>query len=99
MNNYPVLWTNEALNDLDLIYEFYIKISAKVAKEIIAEIILKTGELRFAEQYQMDDLNPKYRRIIVKHYKVLYKLIKNTIFVIAVFDCRRNPKDLKKRLK
>lgn len=94
MNNFNILWTKESEKDIDAIYDFYFEKSPKYALEIIAEIIFETEKLVFSEQYQLDDINPNYRRIIVGHYKILYRICENLIVIFSVFDCRSNPKKL-----
>ena len=96
MNNFEIIWTFESDLDLNEIYEFYFEKSPKVAFQLIQEIVLETEKLVFAKQFQLDEINPNYRRIIVRNYKVLYRLIENEIVVFAVFDCRQNPIKLKK---
>jgi len=45
----------------------------------------------FAKQYQVDDINPKYRRIVVRDFKVLYKEANNRIAIIDIVSCRQSP--------
>lgn len=39
----------------------------------------------------MDDVNPKYRRIVVRDYKVLYKEVEKRIVVIDIVGSRQSP--------
>jgi plasmid stabilization system protein ParE len=89
-----VVWTFEAENDLDDIYEFYLQVSHKIALKIISEIILETDKIIFLEEFQVDEINSKYRRIIVRHFKILYRVVSNEIVIFAVFDSRQNPEKL-----
>ena len=89
-----VVWTFEAENDLDDIYEFYLQVSDKIALKIISEIILETDKIIFLEEFQVDEINSKYRRIIVRHFKILYRVVSNEIVIFAVFDSRQNPEKL-----
>ena len=76
-------------------YEFYFEKSPEVAFQLIQVIVLETEKLVFAKQFQLNEINPNYRRIIIGNYKVLYRIIENEIVVFAVFDCRQNPIKLK----
>ena len=89
-----VVWTFEAENDLDDIYEFYLQVSDKIALKIISEIILETDKIVFLEEFQVDEINSKYRRIIVRHFKILYRVVTNEIVIFGVFDSRQNPEKL-----
>ena len=89
-----VVWTFEAENDLDDIYEFYLQVSDEIALKIISEIILETDKIVFLEEFQVDEINSKYRRIIVRHFKILYRVVSNEIVIFAVFDSRQNPEKL-----
>ena len=94
MFNLNVIWTFETEKDLDEIYEFYLQVSDKIALKIISEIILETDKIIFLEEFQVDEINSKYRRIIVRHFKILYRVVSNEIVIFAVFDSRQNPEKL-----
>ncbi len=93
-SDWHLVWTVAAEKDVDAIYEFYEVISREVALKIITEIILAVEKIHFSKAFQVDDINPSYRRIIVRHYKILYREDGNRILIFAVFDCRQNPKKL-----
>ncbi len=61
------------------------------AERIRTDILEKVSTLRFVNQYQIDEINPAYRRIIVRHYKVVYKVEKQTILILNIFDTRQDP--------
>ncbi len=95
-SDFDLIWTLEAENDLDAIYDFYLIVSEKVALKIIIEIIFEADKIIFSEEFLVDDINPNYRRIIVRHFKILYRKVKNQIVVFAIFDCKQSPAKLKK---
>ena len=86
-----IIWTLEIAKDLENIYNFYAEKSERAASRVIEEIISEVENLKFARQYQADELNPNYRRIIVGHYKVVYRVKKNELVVLRAFDTRSNP--------
>ena len=90
MNN-AVLWSAEAENDIDAIYEYYFEKSPLAASRIVNDIIDSTEGLVFAKQYQMDEYAVGIRRIIVRHYKVLYIVQNETTYIVRIFDSRQNP--------
>ncbi|WP_396166492.1 type II toxin-antitoxin system RelE/ParE family toxin [Flavobacterium sp.] len=96
MFNLNVIWTFEAEKDLDEIYEFYLQVSDKIALKIISEIILETDKIVFLEEFQVDEINSNYRRIFVRHFKIVYRVVTNEIVIFGVFDSRQNPEKLRK---
>lgn len=91
-----IIWTNRAKVSLNYIWSFYAGIDPKVADKIINEIIESASNLKYQEQYQREEtLDKNYRRIIVRHFKIIYRPIENGILVLQVFDTRQNPDKLK----
>jgi len=82
-NKLKVRWTIDALASLKDIYDYYKKISLQGAQNVKRDIFNSPKRVIYPEQYQIDEVNSEYRRIIVRDYKVLYKEIDN---VIVVFD-------------
>lgn len=73
------------------IYENYKVKSLQSAKTIKDEMLQATKELHFAEQYQRDEIEPEFRRIIVRHYKLLYIEENGFVFIARIFDTRQDP--------
>jgi plasmid stabilization system protein ParE len=98
--NFIVIWSEVALKDLETIYFFIAENSIHVANSIIDSIYNKTRQLSvkgFSGSGQIDDINAKYRRLIEGNYKILYSIKDNEVIIHGVFDCRQNPKKLKKK--
>ncbi|WP_395053873.1 type II toxin-antitoxin system RelE/ParE family toxin [Flavobacterium sp.] len=93
-----ILWDNEAKADLKLIFEYLKLKSEQAAKNVIKDIILQSKSIHFTEQYQLDEfLGEPFRRMIVRNYKIIYKVQNNTeIRILQIFDTRQNPIKLKK---
>lgn len=65
--------------------------SLQVAQNVKNDILKATRELHFVEQYQRDEIEPEYRRIIVRDYKLLYKEEKEgTVFIARIFSTKQN---------
>ena len=93
-----VKWDNQAKADLKLIFE-YIKLdSLQNAKKVINEIISHSKSIKFVEQYQVDEfLGEPFRRMIISHYKIVYKIHSETeIRILQIFDTRQNQLKLRK---
>jgi len=98
MGSYTIIWTFQAKQDLKNIYEYWKKKSVQGAKNVRSDILESPKTIYYAKQYQVDDINPKYRRIVVRtYYKVLYRESKDTIYVMGVISTRQSPDVLKGR--
>ncbi len=93
-----ILWDNQAKADLKLIFEFIKLKSPQGAKNVIRDIIIQSKSIHFAEQYQIDEfLGEPYRRMVVRNYKIIYKIQSETeIRILQIFDTRQNPIKLNK---
>lgn len=85
-----VVWTHTAKKQLQTIYNFYKEKSVQGANNIKNEILDTTKKIHFSEQYQKDDIEPEYRRIIVRDYKVLYLEENNVIYISKIFSTKRD---------
>ncbi len=84
VNEIKISWSLNAVNSLEEIFNFYKHKSERGALKVINDIYNSPSLIRFPKQFQMDELNPKYRRIIVRDYKVLYREEKNNIVIVDV---------------
>lgn len=95
-----VVWTNFALCALREIFVYYKEnVNQKVADKIKTEIFKATKQLKtqpfsgaIDELLQM--LNEEHRYLIVKNYKIIYKISDKKIYITDVFDTRQNPEKL-----
>ncbi len=87
-----ILWDNQAKADLKLIFEFIRLKSPQGAKNVISDIVAQSKNIHFVEQYQVDEfLGEPFRRMIVRDYKIIYKIHSETqIRILQIFDARQN---------
>jgi plasmid stabilization system protein ParE len=97
MRTLKIQWTIQAQASLKTIYLYHKENSSQGANKLRNEIFNKVRNIRFAQQYQVDEINPKYRRIIVRHYKILYQEIQDTLWVMDLISTRQSPEVIKKR--
>ena len=100
MKSYKVIWTNNAKNDLENIIE-YIKInSISNAKKMFLEIKEKCNSLYyFPMKYKIvPELQQigviKYRELIYKRWRIIYKIDNKKVYILVVIDTSRNMEDL-----
>ena len=84
-------WTKTAKAQLKLIYQTHQLKSLQTAQTIKNEILQATKEIHFVEQYQRDEVEPEFRRIIVRYYKILYIEVDKIVFIARIYDTRQNP--------
>lgn len=96
-----VTWTDQARHDLEEIFRYYNTLSHEVAINYAEEIINAGNRLEMIPEMGpkeplLDHLNRNYRYVLVlRRYKLVYLYDNNTCFILMVWDCRRNPKNLK----
>ncbi|MCX6225275.1 MAG: type II toxin-antitoxin system RelE/ParE family toxin [Bacteroidia bacterium] len=96
-----IIWTREALEETKLIYEYFkLRVSVKLAKTIKSKIFSSVKNLqKQPRKGQIEELllhkYGEYRYLVTSNYKVIYKLTEKEIYVMQVFDCRRNPEKLR----
>jgi len=100
MHKYSVIWTKSAQFDLELIIE-YIKLSSQtIAKDIFLEIKKECDKLYFmpTRKRVVPELQHigilKYREIIYKRWRIVYKVEESMVWVLLVIDSSRNLEDL-----
>jgi toxin ParE1/3/4 len=93
-----VIWTEEAFNDLNSIYDFLAEKSIQAAQTVSSDIIEKTNLLQnFPEsgQKQLSRSTINYRYLITGNYKIIYCVREEHLYINAIFDTRRDPDKLK----
>ena len=100
MKRFKVIWTKNAELDLELIIE-YVKInSINTAKKIFVEIKQECNKLytlperkRVVPEFQTIGII-KYREIIYKRWRIIYKIDDEKVYVLIVVDSSRNLEDI-----
>lgn len=100
MDKYVVIWTQSAKYDLKLIIQYIGVDSISVAKKIFLEIKNECNELyymlttkRVVAELQHIGIT-KYREIIYKRWRIVFKVEKSDISVLIVADSSRNLEDI-----
>ena len=100
MYKYQVVWTKNAQFDLELIIEYIKPNSLTIAKNIFFEIKKECDNLyampsrkRIVPELQQVGIL-KYREIIYKRWRIVFKIEQSTVSVLLVVDSSRNLEDL-----
>ena len=91
-----IVWTEAARRSLKEIWQFYEEKDSGAADRIIDENISTAEKIRFDEQYQVVEiLGQGFRRVVVRYFKVIYRVQKDQLRILEIFDARQNPGKLK----
>ena len=66
-------------------------------KKIKNQLLLAPKSIPYSKQYQIDDINPKYRRIILRDYKILYIEKNNDLLILDIICTLQSPEVLKNK--
>lgn len=97
MESLKIIWTKQARTAVKNIYNFYKEKSLQGAKNVKSDLLQSPKAIRYSKQYQLDDINPNYRRIVVRDHKILYKEKENIIQIMDVISTRQSPEKLKNK--
>jgi addiction module RelE/StbE family toxin len=88
-----ILWTREALRQLTEIEDFIAKDSAERAAQFVDEIAahaesLLSGNPRIGRTVP-EVSNPDIREVLFKKYRIVYRVNKNNVEILTVFEGHR----------
>lgn len=95
-----VQWTEPALEDLDMIYD-YVALRSKKNADRLFHALLDASEMLqdSPEAGKLEVSIPDYRFLIVKRlYKLIYYIEDKCVYIASVWDCRQEPMGLSRRL-
>ena len=95
-----IRWLELAKSDIKTIHDFYakdksVKVANKISKEIVqASRSLTNFPYMASVEFELSDKRgQEYRSLLVsKHYKVIYFIEGDFIYIAAVWDCRTDPR-------
>ena len=95
-----IRWLEPAKSDIKTIHDFYakdksIKVANKISNEIVqaSRSLTKFPNMASVETELTDKRGKEYRSLLVrKHYKVIYFIDGDFIYIAAVWDCRTDPR-------
>jgi plasmid stabilization system protein ParE len=97
-----IIWTEPALEELALIYQYLLNNTSVSAAKGIIEDVLNTQQLEaFPKsgtiESNLKHLGKEYRYIVRGHnkYKIIYRVSETTVYITDVFDCRKDPSTMK----
>ena len=102
MKKVHVIWSTEALVDLETIYDFLAEDSVLAAQRVVENILLRIKQIEtFPEsgvkQETVKKMARDYRYLVEGNYKIIYSYQgeEQVVYVEVIFDTRKNPDSLK----
>ena len=102
MKKAQVIWSDEALNDLETIYDFLAEKSPTAAQRIVENILSRSKQLESfpesgAKQETIKAGSKEYRYLVEGNYKVIYiyQQENQAIHIAVIFDARYDPEKLR----
>ncbi|MDT8318301.1 MAG: type II toxin-antitoxin system RelE/ParE family toxin [bacterium] len=97
---FKTIWSETARADLLGIIEYIAKDSPDNAKKILKNIKGKASNLYLSPQQgrvvpELEEQGiTQYRELIIKQWRIIYRITDNTVFVLSVLDARQNVEDI-----
>jgi len=98
-----VIFTDQSLESLEDSVQFLLKeqtLPIEQVSKIIAQILENTNRLAITpligqrEEY-LDHLELDHRRIVVGHFKIIYRVESGIVYITDFFDTRQDPAKMK----
>lgn len=86
--------------DLDQAFHFLSEKSPNSARKAITSILERVSQLENfpesgPEESSLSHRKKTHRYLVSDHHKIIYRIEKQAVLIIRVFDTRQNPKKLK----
>ena len=98
--SFDILWTAVAENDLLGIVDFIADDDPGIALEILRKIKKDTSKLdhsprrgRIVPELLKQGIS-RYREIVIKPWRVIYRIQEKKVYIVSVIDGRRNLEDI-----
>lgn len=91
-----IVWTKRSLKNLQMIFDYISKDSLQNANKVINDIVksmenAQTNAFIYnVDKYKINN-DGNYRAFEKHHYRVVYKIIKNTLYVLRVRHTKQEP--------
>lgn len=92
MGKRVIVWTLQAKNSLKSIYDYHKEKSPQGARNVKNDLLQSPKTISFSKPYQVDEINSKYRRIIVRALQGIGEKIE----IIDIISAKQSPSKLRK---
>ena len=100
MGNHKVVWSARSLKDLDQAHDLLAEKSLKASSKTVETVLQRVIQLeQFPESGPIEPSlahrKQEHRYLVSGHHKIVYRIEKQQILIVRVFDTRQNPEKLK----
>ncbi len=100
MADHKVIWSARSLRDLDKAHELLAEHSLEAANQAVDNILERSTQLeQFPESGPVEPSlahrKKEHRYLVSGYHKIIYRIERQKILIIRVFDTRQYPKKLK----
>ena len=99
MKRRRIRWARQASLDLELAHAYLEERNPEAACRFAAKILRAVEDLEQLPEMGVvsRDLKPpgRYRHVVCDHHRIIYRLDTEVIWILRIWDTRRNPEDLK----
>jgi plasmid stabilization system protein ParE len=99
-----VEWQEPAQRRIQEIFDYYTSVAGiRTARRITRKIVERTrilarNPMAGEREWLLEDQPHEYRRLVERDYKIVYRIDGDTVFIVVVWDCRRDPADLRENV-
>jgi plasmid stabilization system protein ParE len=100
--NYEIRWTENAVNQLNSILNYFEEFSETLPNQILDEIIALADSLiempfRYPECKELPTKAKIYRSALYqKKYRIVYRVAYDEVVILGIIHTSRNPSEIKK---
>ncbi len=97
---YKVVWTKSAVSDLESIIEYIAENSPLTARALFRKLKKQIDTLSYSPQRgrHIPELQEQgiflYRELMISPWRVMYRVHKRIVYIMAIIDSRRNVEDI-----
>ncbi len=95
-------WMEPAKRQVQEIFDYHLSVAGtRTARKIVNRIIerpriLANNPHAGEREWLLEDAPYEYRRLVADDHKIIYRIDGDTVWIVDVWDCRRNPSTLRR---
>ncbi len=92
-----IIWTDFAIKNLKIIFDYYSvnagkQVAHKIRKQILNSVKQLVNNPNSGQlELNLEEKPEKYRYLVVRNYKLIYRVVENQIIINDVFHTKQNP--------
>jgi plasmid stabilization system protein ParE len=82
-----IVWSRQAVEDLEAIIEYISRDSASVARRFARKIVARAEQLKrlpLSGGFVLEDFGRKYREVLHGSYRIIFRSDSKTVYIVAI---------------